>query len=169
MIEFDSYLISEERLRLLSFNSREFNDLFISIRKKNKDICEILEKDYINGYISLKHNGKEMLGSKYWDDINCLWMYLINALEDIFVNNLDCSEFLFPDQPITVKIYNKGVYVTLYIDNIEYKIYKNEFVDAIFMGAQEFFQIYMDLTKKSEYKCQLEKISKLYSIIRNDF
>ncbi|MEG2909806.1 MAG: hypothetical protein RR945_11325 [Erysipelotrichaceae bacterium] len=162
MIKFASYIISEKQLKSLNSESSNMRDRFIAIREKNNEVCEILKKEYINGYISLKTNGKEMLGVKYWDDINCLWMYFVNALEDIILNKLDISEFYFPDQPVKVIILNMGLYLELFIDDIKYNLNKEDFINAIRLGAQEFFETHLELTGNDKFKYQLEKISKLF-------
>lgn len=103
------------------------------------------------------------MGEKYWDDIDCLWMYFINAIKEIKVEGKKKSTFLFPDQPIKVSLEDKGYNLKLSIANEEH-IIKKEFFQEMLKGAKEFYTIIIEFAKRKEYRSQLDDIMNLISI-----
>lgn len=54
--------------------------------------------DYVPGAISLSVDGVELLGLALWDEINWLWPYVIQALDEC--RRSGSGKRYFPDQPI---------------------------------------------------------------------
>lgn len=59
------------------------------------------DPSYIEGAIVLRINGIQVLGLEEWDDVNWLWSYIINVLEDLDSRPEASTDF--PDQPLLLK------------------------------------------------------------------
>lgn len=81
MVEFNSYVIEDNKISLIGKKI-----IYLFLFRNIKIMKKILSNDYINGYIDLKIDGKQVLNEKYWDNINCLWSYLIDALYQLLLN-----------------------------------------------------------------------------------
>ncbi|MGW6128726.1 hypothetical protein ACWFNE_01740 [Cellulomonas sp. NPDC055163] len=55
---------------------------------------------YVPGAISLIVDGVELLGVKLWDDVNLLWPFVVQALDEC--RRSGSGQRAFPDQPIHV-------------------------------------------------------------------
>ncbi|MDP6707401.1 MAG: hypothetical protein QF893_13740 [Alphaproteobacteria bacterium] len=62
----------------------------------------IRNSDYIEGSIEVKIGRTAVLSKDVWDDVNYLWPYIGNAIEDVCQGK--DAEFYYPDQPIRVKL-----------------------------------------------------------------
>lgn len=59
------------------------------------------DRQYVPGAVSLVIDGIELLGTDLWDDVNWLWPFIVQALDDC--RNTGFGKRGFPDQPISFK------------------------------------------------------------------
>ena len=57
--------------------------------------------EYVPGAISLIVDGVELLGTDLWDDVNWLWPFIVQALDECRQSGSGTRNF--PDQPIAFK------------------------------------------------------------------
>ena len=72
---------------------------FIKI-EPDTDIGLVTDTFYVEGAIVIKYYTQEIIGLEQWDLINHLWSYFIDAM----IGGKQETSFLFPDQPIKVKL-----------------------------------------------------------------
>ncbi|GAB3550006.1 hypothetical protein GCM10027444_18530 [Actinopolyspora lacussalsi] len=60
--------------------------------------------EYVEGAIVLTVWGVEVLDTTLWDDVDYLWRYLADMVEDL-VDGKDCGTY-FPDQPVELSFRN---------------------------------------------------------------
>ncbi|GAB1816975.1 hypothetical protein [Herbidospora sp. RD11066] len=56
---------------------------------------------YIEGAIELVIDGTAILDTTLWDDVDVLWAYIVNMMEELETG--DSAETYFPDQPLKLK------------------------------------------------------------------
>lgn len=74
-----------------------------------------IHKRTIEGAIELKIGETTLLDTSFWDEITCLWSYLVTAIDELTRSNK--SSFYFPDQPILVSfesIANKKLKISVH-------------------------------------------------------
>lgn len=154
---------------LLKLNQKS-NDYFISIEDRDSIIKDKdkIDTSYIEGVIYFEYNGVILMDFTYWDIIDQLWAYLINLVEDFFLNKE--SEVYFPDQPIKLKL--KDINESLVLFTIESKdvtrlaLPKQELIRCILESGESFFtklQMYLDCGL--DYSFEINKIYKLKSFL----
>lgn len=57
------------------------------------------DPDHVAGAISLRIDGAELLGPELWDDVNWLWPFIVQALDEY--RRTGSGKRSFPDQPIS--------------------------------------------------------------------
>lgn len=163
MVEFNSYVIEDNKTSLIG----KKDNLFISIQEyKNneKRMKKILSNDYINGYIDLEIDGKQVLNEKYWDNINCLWSYIIDALYQLLLNKEKKVSFTFPDQPLVVEFELDNSFILLHVDNKVYSSVASEFINSCLCEARNFFVIYNQFNDKYDFTRVIIQINELIMI-----
>ncbi|WP_413250464.1 hypothetical protein [Sinomonas flava] len=60
------------------------------------------DREYVPGAISLRIDGIEILGVELWDDVNWLWLFIVQALDDC--RRTGFGNRGFPDQPISFSV-----------------------------------------------------------------
>ncbi|WP_139346825.1 hypothetical protein [Sinomonas mesophila] len=63
-------------------------------------------REYVPGAISLTIDGIEILGVDLWDDVNWLWPFIVQALDDCRRTGFGSRGF--PDQPISFRVKAAG-------------------------------------------------------------
>lgn len=62
--------------------------------------------NYVEGSIVLDVDGCELLSHDLWDDVNWLWPFVVQAVDEALRTGF--GEFYFPDQPILFEDVSKG-------------------------------------------------------------
>ena len=102
MISVKSYIKNDKIITSLENIETEYYKYFVEVN--NKKCLELISDfDYIEGAIVFNYYGNTILGFKQWDLIDQLWVYFINAIEEL-IENKKVTTFYFPDQPIEVQI-----------------------------------------------------------------
>lgn len=57
--------------------------------------------EYVPGAISMSVDGTEVLGLDLWDDVNWLWPFIVQALDEC--RRTGAGKRFFPDQPIVFR------------------------------------------------------------------
>jgi hypothetical protein len=72
----------------------------------------VARQDYVEGAIVLEIDGEPVLDVDTWDDVNWLWSFLVDAIEDVRVGK--AHTLRFPDQPLELRFLprpGKGAWV----------------------------------------------------------
>lgn len=159
MIECHSYVIEERNTYLIG----KKKDIFIPIYdyKENLILSKIFSNSYINGFISLKIDGIDVLGEEYWDDIFCLWGYFIDALSQIVLEDKRKVSFWFPDQPIFVKLETNNHQILININEKLYECSIYEFISTFLCEAKYFFDVFHHFNHKYDLINESDLVKKL--------
>lgn len=60
------------------------------------------DDEYVPGAISLKIDGVDVMGTDLWDDVNWLWPFVVQAVDEC--RRTGAGKRGFPDQPIAFKV-----------------------------------------------------------------
>lgn len=122
------------------------------------------DEDYIEGALEIQVNKKIVIPRKYWDYIDQLWSYFVNALIGIHEGQ-DSFEISYPDQPIIIcitrlsgksaKILFKGG-----LDKIEEEVDWELLVESIIISGLSFFEKMKELNpgKAEVYQCEINRL-----------
>jgi hypothetical protein len=114
-----------------------------------------LNRFYIEGVIHLTYNNKTIMDFTYYDLIDHLWEYLLSMIEEFLEKKK--SEMSFPDQPLPVSMeYISDQYILFSINFVKYKLPKYEFLEALLVGAEDFFEKMISLLGEP-YQLQLKR------------
>lgn len=163
MVEFNSYVIEDNKTSLIG----KKDNLFISIQEyenNEKRFKKILSKDWVSGYIDLKIDGKQVLNEKCWDDLNCLWSYIVDALSQLILKKEKKVSFTFPDQPLVVEFELNNSLIELQLNNKIYSSLASEFLNSCLCEARNFFVIYNQFNDKYNFTRDIIKINELIMI-----
>lgn len=121
-----------------------------------------IDFNYIDGAICLTYNKKAIMDCRYYDLIDQLWSYILTMIE-LFLED-EKSEMSFPDQPLPMSMratYDN--YIIFSINFVEWKLPKHAFLNALLMGAKDFFEKIMISLQEINCTClvELKKIKKL--------
>lgn len=149
-------------------NIYDFNDVLVRFSDYFVDMdntTEIylmqnkLNRFYTEGFIYLAYKEKIIMNFTYYDIIDTLWIYLLNMIEEFLENKR--SEISFPDQPLPVCMkYISDQYMLFSINFIQYKLPRYEFLKALTIGAQDFFEK-MISSLGEPYQIQLKRAKTL--------
>ncbi|MGG0656913.1 hypothetical protein [Rummeliibacillus pycnus] len=146
-------------------------DKFINIKKKEeiKEIIAIKKDVFEDGLLNLDgvivfENGVhgKIEDFEAYDDIDSLWYFYKNALENFLENGE--GEIYFPNTPIEIKFEKKNKSnLLLSVDEQLLVSETKEFIEAFYEKGNEFayFLDYIsDYTYKSDFRRDLEKLKK---------
>lgn len=130
----------------------------------------INDLDYIEGVITISCDEVRLLDFRYWDLVDQLWSYLLDAICQIS-EGVKKVKFHFPDQPIIFAIEDiSGGILLLDIAHKKNSVNKQEFISALLDGAESFFSLLSkcpDNYLSQQSKSEIEKIQKIKKINHN--
>ena len=134
------------------------------------EIRDQIDPRYIEGVLYFKYKDEIVFDFKLWDDVDCLWAYLVNMIGDFLKEGE--AQVYFPDQPIQLKLMpGKNGFIKFSVKSSDYSRYsfpQKKFFQAVLDSAECFFRkLGIYLGDEREYKCQLDKITKLRVLICN--
>jgi len=145
-------------------NIEDNYDEFVS--HVNKDRDRYIEDGIItiDGGLFIKQYYREISGVKYWDDLPTLWSYILNIIEEYFIEGQ--AKVYFPSQQIEIllkSLYKEKVEFSIAQDKliIDQEIFLKTFLDR----AESFFTT---LTKKldlKKYEFEITQIQKIRLMI----
>lgn len=167
MIDVKSYIKNDKVITSLDNIENEYFEYFnsfddIGCLKYIKDF------DYLEGAIIIRYGGNNIIGFKYWDLIDQLWSYFLNAIEEL-VEGVDSVAFYFPDQPIEMKLkLISPERILLSILNEKINLPKNELLLSLLKGAKHFFEILKKCSDDyliEQSNIEINRIEKISSIL----
>lgn len=158
-IQIKSYLKKDQNQIIKSLDG-DIEHFFDSIDEAI-DVDIDIDPDYIYGaIIFLGDNNEVILDFKHFDLIDQLYVYFINAIEDLFQSKK--VDFYFPDQPLLVEIEkNEQNFLLLTINNKKHEIKYDKFCHTILKSAKMFFEHMNSFLCSKVYKDEINKIEKL--------
>lgn len=141
-------------------------DYFIQIKNAPEilKLEDLLDFDYLNGAITLKYFEQSLLDVTLWDLVDQLWAYILNVIENLLKSGE--GETYFPDQPVKLRLKSisgdKVLYELEAKDHFKVALPKNELIDTLLDGADEFFKSMEAYFKgKCNYQYEINKIASL--------
>ncbi|OOV42818.1 hypothetical protein B1J93_08920 [Leptospira kirschneri serovar Pomona] len=127
--------------------------------------------DHIEGSIELQIDGVTVISREIWDDLNDLWPYLVNAMEDLIIEGKEEVKLSYPDQPIYLYfrkkrgITNRVQIEFSYPETIKYEALLDDLYAAIIGSAEIFFNRMLVLLNSSAetafYQDELNRVKKI--------
>jgi hypothetical protein len=99
---------------------------------------------YVEGAIVLEIDGDEILGVHTWCDVNWLWAFLVDAMDDVRAGKP--HSLMFPDQPLRLKFLpkpGKGSWLRVEVSTSPPcggSVQRDALVAAFKAGAIEYFE-----------------------------
>lgn len=156
----------DRKINDLSLLESKIEEYFVQIKNAPEilNLEDLLDFDYLNGAITLKYFEHSLLDVTLWDLVDQLWAYILNVIENLIHSGE--GETYFPDQPVKLRLKSiPGDNVLYEIEaNDHYKVVlpKNELIEALLDGAEEFFKSMEDYFKgKCNYQYEIDKIASL--------
>ena len=158
-IEVDTLVIKDKGIVIKDVNKIDEN-YFISIKDADRIVPDRLDEDYIDGVITLSIRDEVVMDLTFWDDIQSLWHYFINAFEKVISTGE--AAFSFPNQPLPVvfKMKNRERLV-LTIEDQKYNIDAHTFLEVMCDEAALFFNTLKKLFPRLhlEYELVINRIN----------
>lgn len=140
MLQIETYIKKEGIITSLNNINKNYLNYFC-LFDSERCLKYIKDYNYIEGCIIIIYYGEYILDFKYWDIVEDLWCYIIDAIDEI-MNGKQITKFLFPDQPVEVQIQCVSKdQILIKIGKTTHVICKSEFIDEILNGAEKFFSI----------------------------
>ena len=163
MIKVETYIKKEKIITSLKDANENYDEYFVKCKDVNC-LQYIEDFDYIEGAIIINNDEEVLLNFKYWDIVDQLWSYILEAFSNIANGSIN-EKILFPDQP--VEVYFKIISDDILMMNIKknkYLVSKKEFFDAMLENAKLFFGILNQCDNEQiilESKKNLKKIDQI--------
>lgn len=104
----------------------------------------VANQDYVEGAIVLQIDGESVLGFDTWDDVNWLWSFLVDAIDDVRAGR--AHSLMFPDQPLELKFLprpGKGSWIRVEVSTSPPRgrsVEREELVAAFKEAAIDYFE-----------------------------
>lgn len=163
MLHIETYIKKEGIISSLD-NINENYSTYFCLFDSESCLKYIKDYNYIEGCIIIIYYGEYILDFKYWDIVEDLWCYIIDAIDEI-MNGKQTAKFLFPDQPVEVQLQciSKDQ-ILIKTEKTTHVICKSEFIDEMLNGAEKFFCVLAlcnNSATASNCNNQLKKIKEL--------
>ncbi|MCH1939858.1 hypothetical protein [Holdemania massiliensis] len=169
MIKVETYIKKEKVITSLKAANENCEEYFVKCEDENC-LQYIEDFDYIEGAIVIYNDEEVLLSFQYWDIVDQLWSYILEAFNHI-ANGSKNEKILFPDQP--VEMYFDIIsddFLLVSIKKNKYQIYRKEFFDAMLENAKSFFGILKKCDNEQiilESKKNLKKIDEIKNLINS--
>lgn len=138
MIIVETYIKKDKPITSVEHINENYLNYFVHC---NDESCldYITDYDYLEGAIIISCDGIGILDFRYWDLVDQLWSYIIEAIYGLSRGE-NQVQFYFPDQPIKVNIQKISKYALLLkVEGKTFSFNKQEFICALLNGAEMFF------------------------------
>lgn len=140
MIYVRNYIKKDRIITSLDNIENKFSEYF-SVFDKIECLKYIKDFFYIEGAIIINYNGNNIMGFKYWDLIDQLWVYFLDAIDEL-IKGVNTVTFYFPDQPIEITMQMiSSKQILLSLANERFCLPKKELLFSLLQGAKNFFEI----------------------------
>jgi len=143
-----------------------YQQYFVSIddNTEMRKIINYLDRNYVEGAITINYYEKIIIDFSLWDVIDQLWSCIVNTVKLVVLNG-EAMTF-FPDQPIKIIIRDlkkiNSILFKIQFNNkiVSHVLPKKEFFEEILTAAQHFFQTMLNYNKRSQqfYTSELRNI-----------
>lgn len=117
----------------------------------------------IEGSIYICYKGREVSPLIYWDEVDSLWAYYLNLIEEYLENGY--ATCYFPGQPIPI-ILKKGSNNMLFsVNNVEILVEERYFLSKLLNKAQEFFDFLSNISLNNFYENEISQIKSILAKI----
>ncbi|EQA72841.1 hypothetical protein [Leptospira noguchii] len=120
------------------------DDDYIPIEEFFGKIEDIEDIQYTTGSVELTINYVKIIEKTLWDNVNHLWPYIINAIEELLVEDQKEAKLSYPDQPITLRFGKTNHSGRIFVEFSYPKLRRvetsaSEFYEAILNAAEKYF------------------------------
>lgn len=153
----DKYLVSIEK---------EFEEAKKIINKNIKKTNSREGAIYHDGALHMVYNGKTVFSFTQWTDIDDLWAYLLNLIEEYF--EIGYSKCYFPDAPIEIKFEKSNKeYLYFSVDGVSIYINETFFINKLLSESKKFYVFLEGAVNCQSMRSELDRINKLTSFLNN--
>lgn len=103
----------------------------------------------LEGAIKLEYYGEPLLDASAWDVIDGMWLYLLDAMENL--KETGYGEMNFPDQPLVLTLKSASEQFVLYTLHtsppVKAVLPKQDFFMVVLGGAEQFLKRWRDVLK----------------------
>ncbi len=167
-IELNTFIIKDKNYIIKDVNNIDTN-YFVSITNIMDIDSKKIKVDHIDGVILMNFNDEIIMDYSYWDDVQDLWHYFINAFEELLFNKE--TKFSFPSQPLPVsfKIEKNRLYLRIAEKQINTEA--KYFINSMCIEAINFFESLIKLFPRLEfeYSLNVKRISLIIKKIDEKF
>ncbi|RFU63249.1 hypothetical protein [Bacillus sp. V59.32b] len=144
---------------------------FIHLNHDQMEVTALLSEQFhnplnrnvdIEGAIYISYKGREVSPLTYWDEVDSLWAYYLNMIEEYLENGN--AESYFPDQPIPIimkKATNSNILFS--VNNVEILVNERFFLSTLINKAEEFFNLLSSFNQNDNYENELSQIRAILS------
>lgn len=134
---------------------------FVEITNFQEINPKMIDEDFLYGVMLMSVNGVTLMDMTYWDDVQALWHYFINAMEEVEMEQQ--ANFSFPNQPIPVDLKQRKNRMVLSVDGKSVNIDYNTWLRSIKEAAIAFFTTLSQLFPRlnREYESVIDRINNL--------
>lgn len=161
----ESYLIKSKQLLIKDLDNID-PEVFVNIKDFKRLDPLLLDFNYLEGAISIKRYNKEVLGFRYWDLVDQLWEYFVDAIDRVCSDGT--AQFSFPDQPLLVQIKKEYSLLKLHIGDVLHLFDLKLFLDTMLSAAIVFFTNLKELSPKGN-KSNTNRIIQKAADLKNEF
>lgn len=155
-----SYIAKHKNIVVKNIDNMDTSK-FIEITNFQEINPKMIDEDYLYGVMLISVNGMTLMDMTYWDDVQALWHYFINAMEEVEIGQQ--ANFYFPNQPIPVDLKQNKNRIVLSIDgksvNIDYNTWLKSMKEAAIAFFTTLSQLFPRLSR--EYEMVIDRINKL--------
>lgn len=174
MISISTFIKKDKCINSIENINEIYNQYFVRCDDE-RCLKTIYDFEYIEGAIIIKSDDEIILDFKYWDIVDQLWTYMIDAVLKLMKGEKEVK-FYFPDQPIEIQFQEiSRTFLLLTVEERNFKVKKIEFILALLENAESFFKILSKCNEKYivlQSKETLKKINEIriilgWSIMKN--
>lgn len=169
MVEIKTYIKRKGIIKSLENINEKKSQYFVDF--DNEECLDYIDDfDYIEGAIIICSEGEYILDFRYWDLVDQLWVYLIDAIYEM-LNEKKETKFYFPDQSLEFKMKEISEYtILLSVRETKYVVNKMDFLTSLLDNAEKFFLILSKCSTEklvSQSKTELIKVKEIKEHLLN--
>lgn len=170
-LQIETYILKKPVYDIADLEKDPYSYL-IHLQHKKVEATELLREKVenpfnrainIEGAIYICYKGREVSPLIYWDEVDSLWAYYLNLIEEYLENgNATCY---FPGQPIPIILKKAGNKMLFSVNNVEILVEERYFLSILLNKAQEFFEFLSGISLNNYYENEISQIKSILAKI----
>lgn len=153
-------------------------DYCVSIKYERSEAIEIIKKNIqsnetsqvygIEGVVNISYKNKQIIPFTYWDDVDCLWAYLLNCIDEYI--DKGSATYYFPGQPIPIYLSKKGQRTLCFsVNEVSIVIDEKQFLFTLTEKAQDFFDFITNVVGQNSFFFERHQIQLIMNKLKDRF